>query len=611
MQAPNDIKNNTARVLTLVANRSALLMVQPSSQVTSLQVRARLASGTVLGPLTMKAPNALPATDGGRAAYSTLKYSLLVPKEWIQIGAKLELGQADFALPYSVPMTVTPGVDVRLYSVPVYVFGARAANSVIPDYAMGARSTGNYPIDQEYLQKLPFATIKQSAIGALTMDRLVLSARNDSERCYPAMPAATWDDYTLMKGDMNAVMLSLLGNIHGANANRDDHMPATYYGYVQTLAGGAQISASTGGGLGGIGSGTSVSGGDYNSDTIYAAIFNHEVGHSYGLSHADAAAASGDFPYPMGTKSGSAWGYDANKNQLLSTLQYTGVSCDNRVVNGLCYQRTPMSGGDIDRDLGTYRWTNFSDYEAAIIQDWATGKVVRDDAYDGGYKQWNKSTRAFEKIDDGLKAEIATNVLKLDQQVQTVWGTVSHFNLSPTANTLFVTPAYTGNLPRQFDPTVQSDLDLINTTQPGGYGGWYCLSNGCDYTLVASYADGTVQRILIAMGYHRWGSPASNAGINTDAQNVLSGDNLGRFAVNLPVGHGGLSKVQIFNTPFGSSQQAQLTAIASANLGNSSYPQVSAWTPADGNGGGGGGSGTTQFDASVCNSNAVIFHPSR
>jgi hypothetical protein len=408
-------------------------------------------------------------------------------------------------------------------------------------------------------------------------------------------------------------VLNVLNAIHSPTANRDDNLPTSYYGYMQSVENGVQVSASSGGGLGYVGGGVSVSGGDYRPQNIYSAVFNHETGHGYSLPHADAAFDAGDFPYPMGTKSGSSWGYDANRNQLLSTLQMTGGDCGaDRMVNGVCYQRTPMAGGDNDRDASAYRWTTFSDYESAMIQAWLLGRVIRDDAYSGGYKQWNATASAYQAIPAELKARIGTDVLKTGQQIQTVWGAVSHFNASPTANLLFVTPAWTGNLARQFDPTVQADLDLINTTQPGGWGGWYCLNNGCDYTLVATYADGTVQRVLLAMGYHRWGSPAyTDDGINANARNVLSGDNLGRFAVNLPAGHGGLSRVQVYQTAFGSKQQGQLTAIAAANLGNSTLPLMSQWTPADGATGGTGGSGTTQFNASLCTAGAVVKRPVR
>jgi hypothetical protein len=613
MQSRNDVTRGVVKRLTLLSDRAALLMVEPGSAVSGLQVRARLADGTVLGPLALDTPGALPATDGGRAPYSTVKYSKLLPKEWVQVGASLEVDRADFAAPFKVAMTVTPGATLSVTTIPVYLFGARPAHSVIADFAMSAHATGTYAIDQEYAQKLPVAAMKQATMGAITMDKLVLPARNDARLCYPAMPAATWAEFQSLGGDLNGILLPFLDQIHGPTANRDGNLASSYYGFMQSLENGVQVASNSGGGLGYIGGGTSVSGGDYRPQHIYSAIFNHEAGHGYSLPHADAAADAGDFPYPMGTKSGSSWGYDANKHQLLSTLQMTGGACGaDRIVNGVCYQRTPMSGGDDDRAAGTYRWTAFSDYESAMIQAWLLGRVIRDDAYPGGYKQWNATSGAYEAIPAELRARIGNDVLKTNQQVQTVWGTVSHFNASPTANTLTVTPGYTGNLPRQFDPTVQADLDLINTTQPGGWGGWYCLNNGCDYTLVATYADGTVQRVLIAMGFHRWGSPAySDDGVNAGARNVLSGENLGRFAVNLPTGHGGLSKVQVYQTAFGSKQQGKLTALASASLGTSAYPLMSQWVPADGSSGGAGGSGTTQFDASACQASATVKRPAR
>ena len=53
---------------------------------------------------------------------------------------------------------------------PVYLFGARAANSVISDFAMSARATNGYTLDREYQQKLPVAAIEYATVGAITLD---------------------------------------------------------------------------------------------------------------------------------------------------------------------------------------------------------------------------------------------------------------------------------------------------------------------------------------------------------------------------------------------------------------------------------------------------------
>jgi hypothetical protein len=604
MQSANDVKNKVTKRLLLVADRAALLMVQPAANVTSLVVRAKLADGRTLGPLAMNAPAKLPATDGGRPAYSAVKYSALLPREWIQIGATLEVGQGDFSSPRSVALSVTPATTLTHVTIPVYLFGARAAQSVVPDWALSSASTNGYTLDQEYQQKLPVAALAQVTTGAVTVDQLAVAARNDDQFCYPAMGFGSWADFKAAGGDTNARIYRLLADMRGPAANRDGNFAAGFYGFVQTVDGGRQVAASTGGGLGGGGVGTS--GGDYRPDEVYSAIFNHEMGHAYGLPHADAAADAGDYPYPMGTKSGSTWGYDAIKNQLLTTLEYSGQSCDGRTVDGTCFQRTPMSGGDDDRDGKTYRWNAFSDYQAAQMQEGFLDKVFRDDAYDGGYKRWNRGTGTFEKLSASDRARIGTDVLKTGQQVQTVIGTVSHFNLSPTASGMVVTPAWTGNLPKQLDPTVQADLDLTLGSAPGAWGGYYCVYNGCDYTLVATYADGTVLRNLLSMGYH-----VMDGDVRPSAKDVLSGDNFGTYAVNLPTGHGGLAKLQLFNTPFGSKWQAKLSAIRVADLGTSGYPLVNEWTPAAGFGGGPGAAGTTQFDAAACKAGAVVKRPTR
>ena len=611
LQAPNDITNKVTHRLMPIAGRAALLMVRPTSTEIALQVRARLADGRTLGPLAMQAPADLPRTDAGRAAYATTMFSALLPKDWIAIGTTLEVDRAGFAAPVAIPLTVTPGTTLNAYTMPLYVFGARAANSVVADFDMARRATGTYTLAQEYAQKLPIATLHQVVAGAITFDQLAIPARNDATLCHPAMTVATWADFEAAGGDMNARMLDVMSDLHGATANRDGALATGYYGYVQAIDGGVQMPANTGGGLGGGGSG--VSGGDYRPELVYSAIFNHEMGHAYGLPHADSAAASGDYPYALGTKSGSTWGYDAVKNQLLSTAQIAGQSCgSDRIVDGTCYQRTPMSGGDTDLDTRTYRWTTFSDYQAAQIQEGLLDKAVPDAASAGGYKSWSRATNAFVALSADTRARIGTDVLKLDQQVQTVVGSISHFNLSPSASQIVVTPTWTGNLPRQIDPTVQADLDLLGGTQPGGWNGYYCLGGGCDYTLVATYADATVLRILLPLGYHRFGYPVyTDSGVRASAQDVLDGDNLGTYAVNLPVGHGGLASVDVYSTPFGSKWQVGLTAITSASLGTASAPRVNRWVPANAFGGGAGAPGATTFDASACQAGATVKHPTR
>ncbi|KPC49413.1 M66 family metalloprotease [Amantichitinum ursilacus] len=609
MQSANDAKNGGVKKLTLMADRAALLMVQPTSQVPNVLVRARIGS-TILGPITLKSPGQLPATDAGRAPYSTVKYSALLPKEWLKQGVTLELAQnASFLKPVSVPLTVTPAITLRAYTVPLYMFGARPANSVVPDFTLNARNTNGYSLDAEYRQKLPISNLEYMVAGAITQDQVVLPPRNDAQYCYPALPVSSLADFWAAGGDLNARFYRILGDIHGATANRDGAFATGYYGFMQTLDGGKQVAASSGGGLGGGGSG--VSGSDYRPELVYSAIFNHEMGHAYGLAHADSAYDSGDYPYPFGSKSGSTWGYDAIKNQLLSTLQIAGQSCDGRVVNNVCYQRTPMSGGDDDRDAGTYRWDTFADYQAAQMEQGLLDKVVADASYAGGYKHWNQNSNSYEPMDDRTRANIGTDVLARDQQVQTVIGSISHFNASPSASRMVVSGVWTGNLPKQIDPTVQADLDKINSTQPGGWFGYYCVNNGCDYTLVATYADGTAQRVLLPIGYHRFGYPVySDNGYRASAQNPSDGDNLATYAVNLPVGHGGLSRVQVFNTPFGSRWQDHFGAIAAASLG-STYPLVNQWTPADGASGGVGAPGSSQFNSATCQQGAKVKYPAR
>jgi peptidase M66-like protein/peptidase inhibitor family I36 len=613
MQSARDQKTGVVRRLTLVADRPALLMVKPAGAVAKLLVGARLANGKLIGPITMSPPSKLPATDGHRAPYATDRYSVLLPAAWIQVGTSLEIGQQDSTRPDIVPLTVTPGVSLSMKTMPVYLWGARATNSVVADFALDARTTNGYPLDKEYLQKVPLASFNQSVGAVITMDRVVVAPRNDAKECHPAIATRSLADFRALGGDMNAVLLNVISDFHGSTANRDSALPITYYGYMQTWDGSRQAQANSGGGLTLVAAGSSVSGGDYRPEIVYSAIFNHEVGHAYGLGHADTDYNQGGYPYPFGTKSGSSWGYDANKNELLGIEQLPGKSCGKvRVVNGICYEATPMSGGDFDLDSSTYRWTTFADYQASIMQEWFLSKAVLDDTFPGGYKKWNNTTGKFEALDERTRAAIGTDVLQTQVSVQNIYGTLSHFNLSPSATAIFVTPSYPGNLGRHIDPTVQADLDSISATTPGGWYGYYCLDRGCDYTLVASYADGSVERILLPTGYHQSGSgKLTGDGVRSGAREVLHDDNLARFAVNVAAGHGGLSKVELFSTPHTSAQHAHYRTLAPRELGTRSYPLVQQWTPADENSGGPTAPGRTVFNTHACQPGAKVTIPTQ
>jgi len=608
LQSPNEAKLKKSRTLQLIADRAALLMLQPSETVKTLLVRAKLADGRTLGPLTMNAPALLPTSDGGGVSYSSVKYSALLPKEWVQIGATLEVGQSDFSSPRTIALTVVPATTLKQHTVPIYLFGARASQSVVTDFNLSAASTAGYPADLEYREKLPVAKLDMRIAGAVTIDQLAVPGRNDDKFCHPAMTVSSWADYRAIDGDVNARLFRMVNDLRGWTANRDRSFASGFYGFVQTLSGGKQVAAPIAGGLGS--GGVAVSGADVRPETIYSAVFHREMARAYGLPNAEAAAEAGDDPYPKGTKSGSSWGFDSVKQQLLTTREFSNQDCDTRTVNGVCYQRTPMSGGDEDRNAQSYRWNGFSDYQAAILQQGFLDKLFPDASFDGGYKRWNRVSGAFEKVSSDDRARAGVDVLQLDQQVQTVIGTVSHFNIAPTASTMVVTPPWTGNLPQRLDPTVQADVDRILSDKPGGWNGYYCLSNGCDYTLVATYADGSVLRHLLPIGYRDWNKPNDASGYKRGAKDATSGDNFATYAVNLPTGRGGLVKVQLFSTPHGSQWQTRFTAMNAADFGGS-LPLVNEWTPADGSTGGKGASGTTQFDTASCKAGATVKRPAR
>lgn len=606
LQAPVDKTNNEVRLLRLVAGRPALLMIQPQGQPAALQVRARLASGRTLGPLSLKPPAQLPATDDdAQPAYSNSKYSLIMPADWVQRGTTLELSQDNFAsAALDIPLTAEPGANVNLYTIPIYLWGARPAESEVKDFRLSSIDTNGYRLDYEYQEKLPFAHVNQIIGAGMILDQMVVPPRNDDEFCYPAMPLANREQAAQIDLDVAGMLYGRVSDLSSKTAADDDRFQSIYYGYIQYKhANGEQkpdIWTAWGGGN------VAISSSDWNPTNLFSAVFNHEVGHAYGLPHADSAASDGSYPYPFGRKSGSSWGYDANRNELLTTRQITGRTCNsNQLVDNICYQGTPLSGGDNDRMAGKYRWTTFADYQAAQIQDWAMSKYQPDSTANGGYALWDRTRQTSTGMSAYHALRLASTVLKRGQDVYTVMGTISHYNLAPAATRLYVSGQWKNNLPRHFDPTVQADMDLMkDSSTPGGSAGHYCMDTGCDYTLVVTYADNTVLRVLLPVGYR---TGAGGMREDPQARDALNERNFQAYAVNIPGGRQGVTKLELFSTPFGTLGHADRSAIEAGKLGSSAYPLVTRWTTGDGATGGSGAPGNLSVDQSQCKPGAKYF----
>lgn len=536
--------NGKSRILNLLANRAALLMVAPATAGGNIQVEV---AGSSLAPLILNTPDKLPATDNGMPSYSSSKYSVLLPKEWIQPGTVLKITRGNDVA--AVPLTVTAGVNLKVRTVPIFFFGATRAMAVTNGDKLEMDGTS---VALDYAQEIPAASVEGVNLGDISFNDFVLPPTGSA----PAQAYSSYDTARISPGADGYVlmgqMLGVLPELRSVTANNDSNLNVAYWApmVLEDPLTGKLIGM--GGGLTSVGAGNA----DGDSDN-YGGIFVHEMGHGYGMSHAGDMYNAGTFPYPGGSLSGSSWGYDAIRNQLLSPVlpalpcKTSGRQLD---ASGRCYRQDPMQGGSGDHAAG-YRWSMFADYSIALMQGWMNSRIVYDPAAASNasrFTSWSAAQNAY--VDASSTVSQLQRDMQGSQQVVTVVGNIS--KTDGTLNRLSVSSAGQGNLPHTFDPTSQSDWDQMKSTYAN-----YCNSAGCDYTLRATFADGTRQNVLLPKGYHQSTSNTVNPNAN-DPNNRAS---FIRFAVNFSTGKK-LTQLDLYVTEFGG--KPAFSAINGASLVN-------------------------------------------
>lgn len=239
-----------------------------------------------------------------------------------------------------------------------------------------------------------------------------------------------------------------------------------------------------GGGLGG----GNVAGGDATPG-----IFHHELGHSYGLPHLADWYASRRYPFKKGSEAGGGsvgpyWAYDQLAEKFLTPFS-----------SGTTEKQDPMQSGSGQQEAGRQTMF-FGAFTAQSITDHFQDRVFYDEA-SGKYRSYDAASGEYvdvpdEEVDvfDGLPA-------LRDVPVYTVHGTfwLDH----PEGNTIQPILHYRGHLPKPLEVSDQDTLDWL-AENPNEVCYW-----GCDYTVRATYEDGTQRSFAIHLDtkdyMRRWG----------------------------------------------------------------------------------------------------------
>lgn len=548
--------------LHLVGARPALFLVEPEVAGGTLSVEGFRGEQS-LGRLNLAAPGELPTSEGAGPRFGEAWHSVLLPGSWLTPGLKLVV-KRDGAASAAIMPTIGAPARLNLVLQPFYLFGATPADKPLSETAALPAATA-----REYVQKHPLTELKTTSWPAWTWPDFPMPPTGSLPGFVMHQPsdaaANGRDGFALMGGVLD--ILHQLRRAHGVDGQ-------DYLAYSPLLLKESGKLVGAGGGLGG--------GGVATGDAAWAGIFVHELGHAYGLPHAGEAYDSKQYPYERGSLKGSAWGFDADHNEFLDPRLQPGhrnyASCaraGERVLDGSgqCYKQDPMQGGAGDQSTG-YAFADFADFNMARVQRWLETRRVRDAAFPGGYKQWDAAKAAYVAADlkrgsSGQGGQVDLDEIALDQPVWTVIGALSVRNATPDLNRIYAPQKTRGGLPRSFDPTLQADMDALKAKYP-----WYCVSgdghaDGCDFTLRARYADGTVRHVLLPVGYRKFFSND----IAPEASVATSGDSFSYFAVNLPDTGSALQRLDLFETPYGS--RPNFTAISPATLGS----PVMSWVP--------------------------------
>ena len=103
--------------------------------------------------------------------------------------------------------------------------------------------------------------------------------------------------------------------------------------------------------------------------------------------------------------------------------------------------------------------------------------------------------------------------------------------------------SFVGNIRRLIDPT--NAVELASIKPNTAVNAWFCHDSGCDYTLRVTYADNTVQHVVLQNGFKAWWHKPY---ISSDAADVNNSANLRTWGVNLPATKA-LKKIELLETP--------------------------------------------------------------
>lgn len=398
----NPTGNAAAELPTLVAERTALLLVSPdvadplagSSGAYRVEVRV---GGTLKGTVALAHPNLLPAADQnlsrGTVAYSRRAWSATLPWQWVRPGLTLTvtgpggltgtLAKVDVGAPTEI---VVNNIQLGMLTTAPDAGGHR----FIKDPANGAT---------DYFQTLPVSKMVMAQYEKVELQKVIVASgaiytpespspqqggvyngdmreNVGKAQVSTGINLATWG---ITSGPMNQSQ-------PGVTNQRVIHHSAGLY------ANGRQTHGLSGGN---------------GMATLYDSVGNelsHELGHSFGLGHypgTDTSKTGDDRIRNASHHMDSGWGWIAYRGLMRSNLD-DGTYKTDRTINGFPFGENLKGAYNFNTDTMSGGWdaSPVSDY--THITGWSQKRIqnslsttVADTAYPSGYRSWDPTADAW------------------------------------------------------------------------------------------------------------------------------------------------------------------------------------------------------------------------
>ncbi|HHL3492508.1 TPA: M66 family metalloprotease [Legionella pneumophila] len=552
------------RTLRLAGNRETLVLAKvnvPLYPGEGLYIQT-ITSPNDIGVLAfLNPPETFPNTESNGPTYEKDTYWAILPADRVIPGLKVRVyghsakGGTRIISQYQyVEVGSSPTLVLR--PVAFYLFGSNPTNYpntlIFDDKAV-----------KEYFSKVPVSKVELQPFPDIIWDYIVVPP-STKDAPGPAFVLTSADD---MDSPRKNEPIDAGGRVLNAlqEANGEKGIPHYFYGGLLIKYRDGNIYYGGGAGFqydnAGIG------------DSNYG-VFFHEIGHSFGMPHANDGYMAGQYPYIGGSLLGSAWGYDSIRNIFLapfvpSDVSIPPVNCTwggmilQRDDQGRCIKQDPMQGG-AGLMSAQDDFAMFSDFNAAQIQ-WAIdgettlgpngthvyssglwGLAEIDPSYKSGFRRWDTIDKKYVEFipPKGPQNSIYgwNKALPIIQNVpvHAIVVTLST-NMAPGLNQIYPPLHFMGNLIEYINPTDPTQLASINL-DTGKYR-TYCTINGCDYTLRVTYEDNSQLYRLIPKGFR-----LGPVDIDPVAQDPNHWASMLVIGVNVPANKG-LKKIELLSTP--------------------------------------------------------------